>query len=315
MSDQPPTAAAAKPRLVYLDRLRVLGMLDIVSIHSTGQYLFGGVGLPIFLITSVAVNVRKPVPPTVKEVAHRRARTILKPWLFWSLAYLPVIAWEEVRHGRSPWGAIEPAMILFGPAIHLWFLPFILPANIAAVYLARRSLGIPTVRVIQAAAWIGAATLLLAAFIRFRWGVGPPFGQWLFSIPAVPLGLAVGRCIAMGARRKRLLAGLALVAVAVTAAGVWGGKEPVLEWWLLRRYGIALALISVASMWAEGTDRITQLLARNTLGIYLVHPMLLMIGGWFGLGTKSLLGQTLLVYSCSLAFVLLLRRTRLTTLV
>ncbi len=311
MSDQPPTAAATKLRLVYLDWLRVLGMLDIVSNHVAGQYLFGGVGLPIFLITSVAVNVRRPVPPTVQEVAHRRARTILKPWLFWSLAYLPVVAWEEARNGRSPWLALEPHMILFGPAIHLWFLPFILPANLAAVYLAWRSLRYPVGRVIQASAWIGTATLLMVACVRFQLGVRPPFGQWLFSLPSVPMGLAVGRCISLGPQRRRVLAGIVVVALAAIAMGVLGRGKPVLEWSLLNRYGVALALIGIASLWAEGTDRITQLLVRNTLGIYLVHPMLLMIGGWFGLGVNSLVGQTLLLYAASLGFVLLLRRTAL----
>lgn len=290
-------------------------MLDIVSNHSRGEYLLGGVGLPIFLIMSVALSVRKPVPRTLPEVVRRRSRTILIPWFFWTLAYIPLVAWQTSLAGGSPWEAFTPGMMLYGPAIHLWFLPFILPMNITAVLIARRCLRVDPARLIWGAAAVGAVVLLVTAYVRMRWPIGPPYGQWLFSVPALPLGLAVGRTIATAADRNRVLIGLGVVAAAVVTFAVLVPRPDGAEWWLLKRYGAALLILSIASMWSGRTEPVTQTLVRSTLGIYLVHPAIIMVANRFGLNVGPMPINTLAIYGCSLGLVLVLRKTPLTRFV
>lgn len=315
MGDTIPTPALPTQRLIYLDWLRIVGMIDIVSNHAAGQYLLGGIGLPIFLLTSVAVIVRQPQPRPVAEVAGRRARAILIPWFFWSLAYLPLILWRAWRHGQPPLDVLQPSMLLYGTAIHLWFLPMILPANLSAVYLARKFMHFPVRRVIVGMTWIGAIVLLLSAYARVHIGIGPPFGQWLFSLACIPLGLALGRAFSMGTQRRPALIGIAQAAVLLTAIGLLGPRSAPMEWGLVVRFGISLLLIAVASMWTGTPGEKTRTLVRCTLGVYLVHPMLIAITYEYSLSTANLLLETLLMYFGSLAFVLLLRRTPLSRFV
>jgi surface polysaccharide O-acyltransferase-like enzyme len=206
-------------------------------------------------------------------------------------------------------------MLLYGTAIHLWFLPMILPANLSAVWLARKWAMIPARRVSLAATWIGAAVLLLSAYLRLHVAIGPPFGQWLFSLGCIPLGLAVGRAISLGIDRRRPLAEIAIVAVALFAASQFGPRSAPIEWSLIARFAAALCLVSVAAMWSGQTHPILQTLVRSTLGIYLIHPMLTTITSEYCLRVESRVGETLLIYLGSLVLVLLLRRTALSRFV
>jgi len=263
----------------------------------------------------VAMCVRRPVPPTVRDAAARRTRAVLVPWLFWSAAYIPFLLWREWRHGRPPLAVFEPTMLLYGPVIHLWFLPFILAANLTAVFLARRTLRLPIRRVIWASATIGALTLLACAYVRLRMPPVAPFGQWVFSIACIPLGMALGRAISLDAPRWKTLIPIGMAAVIVLAVSALSSTGATLEWGLLKRYGLALLLIGGASVWAGQTDGITQMLVRNSFGIYLVHPMVLMVAGEYSLAVPSVLVETLLVWFASLLFVFFLRRTPLARLI
>ena len=62
--------------------------------------------------------------------AIARARGLLLPWLAWSAVYGGVKVAEAVVGGQPPGNAFAPWMLLTGPAIHLWFLPFAFAASL-----------------------------------------------------------------------------------------------------------------------------------------------------------------------------------------
>lgn len=300
--------ASESPRLVHVDRLRFLASFDIVSTHALGYHLLAGVGLPIFLLTSVAMCVHRPVPPPLGRFLERRARGILVPWLFWSGVYglwFAFLAWYSGRAWNEPF---EAWMILYGTAVHLWFLPFILVANATAVGIARRLGGYPTRAAVLNATWIGVAVLLAAAVLRLHVTTQTPFPQWLFSIACIPLGLALGRTVSLGERRRKLLMVLAGVGVLLAAIGHARAAGPGIEWALLRRFGLALTLLSGAALWAHRTEPITQLLVRNSFGVCLVHPLLVSAARTWGATEGPPILQAAAVYAASLACTLALRR-------
>ena len=68
-------------------RLRMLGIVDIVSFHADpkhGRHLFGGIGLPMVLSLSVAFSVRGERPKPMQDVVRNRWQRLIVPWLFWS---------------------------------------------------------------------------------------------------------------------------------------------------------------------------------------------------------------------------------------
>ena len=68
-----------------------------------------------------------------------RARRLLMPWLVWSVVYGGVKLAEALVEGQPLGSAFAPWMLLTGPAIHLWFLPFAFAASLVLPGLMRIS--------------------------------------------------------------------------------------------------------------------------------------------------------------------------------
>ncbi|MBI4579247.1 MAG: acyltransferase family protein, partial [Planctomycetes bacterium] len=236
--------------------------------------------------------------------------TILVPWVVWSGVYAVGLVLHALRHHQPLTASLEWRMLFYGTALHLWFLPFILAANLAAVWLTGLFGRWPLRRVVATAVATGAIVLFVCAWVRIRGPLGPPFLQWLFSIPCIPLGVAVGRAIAMGPHRRPTLVACALLGAAIATVG--GVHEPwvLLEWELLRRFGLGVLLVCLAAVPVGRTDPVTNVLIRNTFGIYLVHPLVISLMSQCGLRFDSAWPQALLVYTASLLVAAGLHRTR-----
>ncbi|MCA9613043.1 MAG: hypothetical protein R3B99_14870 [Polyangiales bacterium] len=261
---------AVVPRRLHLarwDQLRVIAAVDTVAIHLTGDHALYGFGLPLFLILAVALGVSKPSAPTTGRFVARRFERIVMPWVFWSAVLFGLRVLDAWRYDRPLLAWVEPEMLLYGPQIHLWFLPFVVIAGLLA-HLAQRALakhdaGLAT----PITSFALAAMLVAPASFGVR---GWPFEQWLFSLPTIALGFGVGRCVALGdLRRARLAttAGFALFA----ALGL------LVTWWrpealpILVRYVGGLALL-VGAMWLPNVvDRLTPHLVPLMLGVYVLH--------------------------------------------
>ena len=294
-----------------MDRLRILASIDIVSGHVTGTHLLGGIGLPIFLLTSVSMCVHRPTTPRLGDFAARRVEPVLLPWLVWSGVYAVWLVVRALLNNLSPWESFEPRMLLSGTAIHLWFMPFILVANLTVVALAGQLRRWSTRQVIALALALGVVSLIGCAHLRQSIPTAPPVMQWLFSIPCIPLGLAIGRTVSLASQRTRPLLVLTAMGAATWIFGRLHPNELIVEWTLLQRFGLAIALLCTAALWTSQPDHITRTLVRNTFGVYLVHPLLVMIAGECRVWLGPPLLSVCIVYAASLGLCMLLQRTRL----
>lgn len=270
-----PLDASLRPpgrvRLEGWDRLRVLAALDTVGMHVAGEHVFFGFGLPLFLILAVALGVSKKAPRPTGRFLRRRVDRILLPWLFWSVVLAGERALYAATHGQATFAWARAEMLLYGPRIHLWFLPLILVAGLLA-HLAHRATGSRRAQVGGAVFALLAAAALLALPAQLG-AVGWPFEQWLFSVPAVALGFALGRRLAHAPelpslRRHLLLAfaafagGALAVAALVPASAAYGF-----------RYAGGFGLLVLAAWLPNVPDRLTRRFTPLMLGVYVLHPV------------------------------------------
>lgn len=297
----------------WLDRLRFIAMLDIVAMHTVGLHLLHGVGLPMLLLISVALQAGRVPPARPSAVVARRARRLLVPWLFWCAVYAAWLTLQAVQHGRPAWGWLQPLMPLYGPVIHLWFVPFIfLSAPVVAVLAgaAHQSHSRPAARV---GAVAGLAVVLVAAAIRATFDVPQPLRQWVFSVGTIPLGVAIGLALAArGRRRVNLLLGLAGLGVLLTIAGLAPIRTPLaFDAWMLRRHGLALLGVCLMACLDGKDGALTRLMVRTTFGVYLIHPLLFEALKEMRIVDGCAWRDFILIYLLSAAAALAMRASRL----
>ncbi|MBB6431566.1 acyltransferase [Algisphaera agarilytica] len=313
----PSASAKPSPRYPLLDALRIVAMMDIVSIHVTKHYLLWGMGLPVFIIVAVALGVRKPELPgwgELPEAARKRAARVLWPWVVWTVFFgLNRVFWAGLDPEKSVEGLFYPWMILGGTSMHLWFLPFIFVAELAVLGLLAPLRRVPTGVIIAVSIALATGCIVLTGAMYdqattvyggmtmgsddyaeraalYGWTVRK---SWLFGTASVFLGIALGRTLSLSvtpegrsnpAPRQWLLAGaLAMFGLYY----VWKCFDnPIIhghaiwQWW---RQAFAFLAVALAVQVTGKTPAWLMRIAILTMGIYLLH-------GWVGSRFGQLLG-------------------------
>jgi hypothetical protein len=255
------------------DRLRVLSFLDIASFHMSGQYLLLGTGLPIFLMLRFALASRLPTPEPTRRFIRVRVERLLVPWAAWSLLFGAAGLFIGWRHGTPFREMFDPRMLLYGPTLHLWFLPFAAVVGIAVHYVDVATQKVPPLPFVVACGLAGVATVWLTQAAIENLDV--PFRQWAFGLPAVPLGLGLGRILARPWPDVRRM-WIVILAACLATTGILllrrAPGDPLVAEPL--RYAAAMALIAGGALLpnvpGDWTSRITPLL----LGGYLLQEPL-----------------------------------------
>jgi len=299
------------------DLLRLIAAIDIVGHHVGRGHALFGLGLPVFLLLGTLLSVSKPERAGFSKFARARTHRIILPWMFWSLMIGLGLALETAYgQPRRPF-EFDWLMLLYGPEIHLWFLPFIAVAG-CAVYALWWWL--PDRRFLRAALAFAAGGCMVAA-LEYSPDVEWPFQQWIFGAAAIPLGYALGRVQALvmdpSARRREWWALFWLALVLPVAVFTYMERTPGLDSISLR-YGGGVLLVIVAARWAEvrwWPKREALQPGQYMMGVYILHPSVYRwvvspVIGPLGLSGEVWL-RVALTFLVSLAIVRALRLTRL----
>lgn len=273
----PPAAlAGSAPRMASIDLLRMLAAVGIVWFHTDGapHAQIGYAGLPIFLLIYFSLLTQRSGVHAPPQFVRRRRDRLLRPWLFWCAVY------GACRLAKAAY-AMDPSFLirllsletfLAGPFIHLWYLPYAFASGLLLYLLNRRIQRINDTLVVLAATLTGVLLLVASTLSLNAFALARPLPQWEFGLAAIPLGLAVGRCLAIPSRRVR---GLLLSLIAATTLGASVILVSLNLGELAVPYSVATVLVCLAYSRPGYGSGFAAAAASLTLGIYLIHPLVI----------------------------------------
>ena len=311
--------ADAPTREVYtgLRVIRTLAMLSIVAYHVEWKPdrepdpVFGvSFGLNTLQVIMCALIARHAVAPRLGKFTAKRARRLLVPWVFWSLAYIVVEVLLSVRYGHTWWAPLHLSMIYTGGSFHLWFLLYGFAASLLVLCCLRACEGDRARVAIPLAAGLGSVLVLFGTTLNVALTPPDPFQLWLDGSAAVAFGLALGRALSLPGARERLGWMALISALAVLPLLVGPDLAPRSQLW--SRYAIAVPLACAGFLVRVPESRLLVFLASCNLGIYVVHMLSLRLVDrlpWLDQASEP--ARIGAVYGISLLAVGLLQRTRL----
>ncbi len=261
-------------RIVSIDFLRILAAVGIVWFHTPGirHRQIGYAGLPIFLLIFYSLIARRDPVGTTYSFIRVRARRLLRPWLFWSLVYGLCELGRAIY--KTDFGELYTMtvqkLLLCGPTIHLWYLPFAFVSGCLCYQLSRWLSHCDARVVAWVAVLIGLATLVTCEFVGTCNYLASPWPQWIFAAAIIPLGFGIGKCLTIPCLRtqRRYLASICAIVLAVCALLYVQNLVA-----LSLPYGIAIAAVCLAYSCSGSENSFVATVAPLTFGIYLLHPL------------------------------------------
>lgn len=228
----------AKPlRNGSIEVLRYVCAVGIVWFHLGGPVAWiGHSALLVFIILSVYF--------AMSQAGNSWGRTkTLKLWAFWSAVYAALKVADAIASGVPIASEFEWWMAFTGPALPLWFLPFIYVAN-----------GLVS-RMREHWSEIVALPLLTILCVASIPATGTPFTQWLMGASGVFLGVAVYR----GPRHMAVMF-VVLLPLFLAGAGPFA------------MHLLALAVSALALYRAPAwSSLLANQLGAISLGVYVIH--------------------------------------------
>ena len=209
-----------------------------------------------------------------------------------------------LKHGLPPFHPFEPRMLWYGTSEHLWFAPFAIVASVVAAN-AQSWWGGPFVA--RHIAVLIALGLLGAGLV----GLIPlplPFGQWVYALPSIPLGIALGVFAQSSDRALLQRAALVLALLAALAEFLAVPLDPATGE-SLRRYAVALPLVLACFLWPIRSLPTVDRFAAYVPGVYFIHILVRDIAHPIEVG--GVIGAGAIVFALSLLLVEILQRTPL----
>jgi peptidoglycan/LPS O-acetylase OafA/YrhL len=245
-----------------LDYARLLAAVGIVWFHSGGPgSTIGYAALPFFTMLLVVLAFPSAQQTPFFEFARKRASRLLVPWFVWSAVYGTLKTCEVAVTGKPLSSEFHSWMLLTGPALHLWFLPFAYFLNLVLHPIARL-LGDTR------EGWITFAVITLMTLFSIRLFQEPgspiPLAQWLFVLPSAIFGVAYA--LAEG-QNRRVLQVTAIAIVVIGLAMLLGWSGGVLQ------FALSSIAITLCLLLQLPETLASQMAARLSLSVYLGHPL------------------------------------------
>jgi peptidoglycan/LPS O-acetylase OafA/YrhL len=254
--------------LPWFDVLRVLSSFGIVAFHLGTGWLqtIGYVGLIVFLLMMfILIAQGARTDQVLAKLAIARAKRLLVPWLAWYCVYLVVALRLDLL-------VFDRQLVVAGPSIHLWFLPYAFIASLGAHFLLRTPSRLTDA---QRVFLLGSVGVLFLGFLpKLVPIVGAwPLGEWWVATPSLFLGLAMGLTTKM-ADRVRLMA-LGAIAAGTILAGAMSldGENSTAAY----AYMGATVLVPASMLLRGRPSRPIAVLVALTFGVYLVHPLVSLV--------------------------------------
>lgn len=291
----------------WLDHARVVAILAVVVLHvAAGVVIDNPVGspawwagnawdaamrwcVPVFVMISGALLLDPARTEPLAVFYRKRLSRVLLPLLAWSALYLGRDLWRAHAAGEPlPWAGAWQAFQGGAPHYHLWFLFMIVPLYAVTPFLRMVTARASRSELLVLVAFSGGLAMAQEAR-AFDDGPGSPLNWFLSYVPYF-----LGGWWLRGLQRRPPLAGLAAVVVATVAATAAGcylrAREAGLEQGLYFYYYLSVTVVpmSVAVMlglrrWPAAAGGLPGRFAGLTLGVYLLHPLLLetlLAQGW-----------------------------------
>jgi peptidoglycan/LPS O-acetylase OafA/YrhL len=276
------------------DHARLLAAFGIVVFHTGAPgAAIGYAGLPFFLILLVLLAFPAAQCMSFTDFAALRARRLLRPWLIWSAVYAALKLAEIAVTGTPLRAEFTASMILTGPALHLWFLPFAFAASLWVYGLARLRQVLPVPVQALCAVLLLAALALLS--LHQRGGLPVPVAQWVFAGPAVCLG-SIFALLGTWTMQKAPAVAL-VVAGLVGAAMLLSGPGGVLQ------ITIAGTVFALCTAYPRPATPVSRWAAEAAMGVYLVHPLVLSLADRAGIAQPGTVPMALAGIAGSLALI------------
>lgn len=248
-----------------IDLLRLVAAIGIVAFHLGGPLAsIGYAGLPVFAALLGFNAVNRAHTDQGRQAMAGQARQLFLLWLVWSVIYGALKVAEVVAARHSPADEFAGWMLLTGPAIHLWFLPFA-ALTLLGLRLAGDRLTPASAAGFARGAGIAAAIALAGFGLSALPGLPIPLPQWLYVAPALAFGVLLALA---GADRWRQVVWLA----AATATVLLGSRvgPPSGAFTLL----LSLSAIGLAMAVRLPQTPLSDMARRLSMSIYLLHPLM-----------------------------------------
>lgn len=341
----PGTRVPAQRSLAWIDAARVVAILAVISIHVVSPLVtnralpesswFGNVvdsaarwSVPLFVMISGALLLHSGLADDPLSFYRRRLSRIVPPLVAWTAIYL--VVGNLTADNPKTLNAAGYAILAGRPSFHLYFLFLITGLYLIAPFLRplvrladQRTLGIAVLVFLG----LGIADLLIIAW----GGIGQVNATTRF-VPYIGYFLAGAWLVGVAPSRSRIGAAAAVAVGGMLATAV--GTELLIlrvglgrglylyEYLSVTTVPVSLAVFALF-LWSAPTirrlaDRLPRgwlsTVAASTLGIYVIHPLVL--GGLERLGLTARTffvplaapATVLVTFGASLALVLVLRR-------
>jgi surface polysaccharide O-acyltransferase-like enzyme len=350
MSHDAPQAAAtrlpAQSTVAWIDAARVVAILAVISIHVVAplfssrallplNWWVGNVvdsaarwSVPLFVMISGALLLHSDLADDPIAFYRRRLARILPVLIAWTAIYL-FVGHQLSNNPSTLKGAL--LLVLAGrPYYHLYFLYLIVGLYVVAPFF-RPLVRLPDRRLLGTAVVVFMA-LAMADNLILVWGASGGVNAATRFVPFIGYFLAGAWLVEIAPTRRRLVlsAAVAAVAIAATIIGTELLTETVASGHSLYLYGYlsittvpaTIALFGLflwgSASWSRLAERVPNgslsSVAAMTLGIYVIHPLVINRLGVLGLGGRAFFTPlavpttVLVTFSISLVIVLLLRQ-------
>jgi surface polysaccharide O-acyltransferase-like enzyme len=312
-----PFESVRSEQTAWIDLLRLFSVFAVVVLHaavpfvlgfgriSKIDWLYGNIidssvrwSVPLFVIISGALLLNPKRHESFSAFYRKKISRILLPLLFWSAVYSAMTSVFDFRaHNIVSIKNIIGNFIIGRPYPHLWYL-FMLLGLYALTPLLRLLLRILTE--LQTAVFIMIlviAGMLFAIAPQTNYETGNIFFLWSLQF----LGYFVLGGVAYKKKlwekiNKYVLAFIYCLSVAVTATGCWYLSTTMslnagLKLYNYTSPSVVIMAVTVfflaakAERWLS-TIAVSKEVVKTTLGIYLIHPLILFVLFYFNAGNN-----------------------------